>query len=148
LLTIIKGISGPLSRPSVPDPEVVKRISLDGLLQFRDRHLRGGNVVVGGVGVESEDLVEASKIFEDLKPGSDIHDFPLKYHGGDCTLVEGRQIRLFSFLCLVWFGLVWFVCLFLLLLCFFKDPAWRARQLPGADEGLQIAVRKKERRIA
>lgn len=86
------GISGPLSHPSVPEPEIVRRISLEGLLEFRDRHLRGGSVVVGGVGVEPSHLLQVSKgLFGSLRSGAHSHSFLMRYHGGDCTIVEGEE---------------------------------------------------------
>lgn len=93
------GITGPLSHPSVPEPEVVQKITLSGLLRFRDRHLRGGNVVVGGVGVDAEELRLASlSLFGSLPPGADKHDAMMRYHGGDCVLTEGLFGLFFSFL--------------------------------------------------
>ncbi len=97
------GITGPLGHPSVPSPDVVKQITLSGLLQFRDRHLRGGNVVVGGVGVELEELLPVSEsLFGNLKSGADKHDFMMRYHGGDCLLTEGFFLFLALFFsCLI-----------------------------------------------
>jgi hypothetical protein len=51
------GFEGGLKNPQIPNPQEISRVTLPKLLEFRDSHVVGPRVVVGGTGVDHAELV-------------------------------------------------------------------------------------------
>ncbi len=82
-----------LGNTALPAPEIISRITLEQLLDFRDRNVRGPQVVIGGTGVDFGEMCKLGEsLFGNLNnANAGVRHFPLIYSGGDCVLIEGEE---------------------------------------------------------
>ena len=78
-----------LGNPAIPEPSQIQNVSLKRLTEFRNRNVCGPRLVVGGTGVEHEELVAVSReLFSGLSDIQPSRNLPVVYRPGDCVIVE------------------------------------------------------------